>query len=81
MPWESGELNWPWMLSHAAACGLVFCRVLGLCLAAPGLAIPELDWRFRIGLAVALGLVLYPGRRAIDHRPGWLAERGARVGT
>lgn len=60
MPWESGELSWTWILSHAAVCGVVLFRVLGLCLTAPGLAIPELDWRFRIGLAAALCLVLYP---------------------
>jgi flagellar biosynthetic protein FliR len=62
VPWESGELNWawPWLLNHAAVAGLVLARVLGLCLTAPGLAVPELDWRFRIGLAVALGLVLVP---------------------
>jgi flagellar biosynthetic protein FliR len=34
--------------------------VLGLCLTAPGLAIPELDWRFKIGLAAALCAVIYP---------------------
>jgi flagellar biosynthetic protein FliR len=60
VPWESGELSWPWILSHAAGCGIVFLRVLGLCLTAPGLAIPELDWRFRIGLAATLCVVLYP---------------------
>jgi flagellar biosynthetic protein FliR len=60
VPWESGELFWPWILSNAAGCGIVFLRVLGLCLTAPGLAIPELDWRFRIGLAAALCVVLYP---------------------
>jgi flagellar biosynthetic protein FliR len=60
VPWENGELNWPWLLSHASVCGLVLARVLGLCLTAPGLAIPELDWRFRIGLAAALSAVLMP---------------------
>ena len=33
---------------------------LGLCLTAPALAIPELDWRFRVGISVALGAVLIP---------------------
>lgn len=60
MPWESGELDWFWLLGHASAGALVLARVLGLCLTAPGLAIPELDWRFRIGLAAALALVLIP---------------------
>ncbi len=60
MPWESGELDWSWLLAHASVCGLVLARVLGLCLTAPGLAIPELDWRFRIGLAAALAMILIP---------------------
>jgi flagellar biosynthetic protein FliR len=60
VPWEGVELDWPWIFYHAPVCGMVFFRVLGLCVTAPGLAIPELDWRFRIGLAAALGLVLYP---------------------
>jgi flagellar biosynthesis protein FliR len=49
-----------WILSHAAVVGIVFFRVLGMCVTAPGLAIPELDARFRIGLAAALCLVIYP---------------------
>lgn len=39
---------------------LVLARVLGLCLTAPGLAVPGLSWRFRIGLAVVLAAVLAP---------------------
>ena len=80
MPWESGELSWAWMLSHAAVCGLVLFRVLGLCLTAPGLAIPELDWRFRIGLAAALCVVIYPVALAVDRRPCGLAEAGVCAG-
>jgi flagellar biosynthesis protein FliR len=60
VPWGSGELDWSWMLAHASVWVLVLARVLGLCLTAPGLAIPELDWRFRIGLAAALGAILIP---------------------
>jgi flagellar biosynthetic protein FliR len=60
VPWDSGEPSWAWILSHAAVAGIVLFRVLGMCLTAPGLAIPELDWRFRIGLAAALCLALYP---------------------
>jgi flagellar biosynthesis protein FliR len=33
---------------------------LGLCLTAPVLAVPELDWRFRLALAAALAAVLAP---------------------
>jgi flagellar biosynthesis protein FliR len=60
VPWYRGELSWAWIISHAAVVGIVLFRVLGMCLTAPGLAIPELDVRFRIGLAAALGVVLYP---------------------
>ena len=61
MPWESGELELGLDARATPRCvGLCSVRVLGLCLTAPGLAIPELDWRFRIGLAAALCVVLYP---------------------
>jgi flagellar biosynthesis protein FliR len=49
-----------WMMSHAAVWALVFARVFGLCLTAPSLAIPELDWRFRLALAAVLVAVLVP---------------------
>jgi flagellar biosynthesis protein FliR len=39
---------------------LALARTLGVCLTAPALAIPELDWRLRVGLAVVLSLVLVP---------------------
>jgi flagellar biosynthetic protein FliR len=57
---EGAFLDLGWVLDHAALCGLVLARVLGLCLTAPALAIPELDWRFRVGISVALGAVLIP---------------------
>jgi flagellar biosynthesis protein FliR len=60
VPWESGELDWTWLLAQASVWGLVLARILGVCLTAPGLAIPELDWRFRIGLVAALGVILIP---------------------
>ncbi len=49
-----------WIASHAGIWALVQARVLGLCLTAPVLAVPELDWRFRLGLSVLLGAVLSP---------------------
>ncbi len=52
--------NWAWVLSHAGVWILILARVLGLCLTAPSLAIPELDWRFRLVLALVLGGVLIP---------------------
>jgi flagellar biosynthetic protein FliR len=72
VPWESGELSWAWILSHAGVVGLVFFRALGLCVTAPGLAIPELDWRFKIALAVALCVVIYPiAQSSIIVPVGW----------
>jgi flagellar biosynthesis protein FliR len=49
-----------WLMSHAGIWALVFARVLGLCVTAPSLAVPELDWRFRLGLATLLCAVLIP---------------------
>jgi flagellar biosynthetic protein FliR len=60
MAWDIIPADLAWFLGHAGACVLVFARVLGLCLTAPGLAVPGLDWRFRLGLAAALGSVLAP---------------------
>ena len=60
MPLDTGDLNWAWVMSHAGALALVLARVLGLCVTAPGFAVPELDWRFRLVLAVALVAVLFP---------------------
>jgi flagellar biosynthetic protein FliR len=51
---------WPWVLSHAALAALVVARMFGLCATAPALAIPELDCRFRLLLAMALSAVLIP---------------------
>jgi flagellar biosynthesis protein FliR len=49
-----------WAAGGVGAWALVLARVLGLCLTAPGLAAPGLSWRFRLGLAAALGAVLAP---------------------
>jgi flagellar biosynthesis protein FliR len=57
---DLGESSWPWVLSHAGVWVLVLARILGLCVTAPALAIPEFDWRFRLGTAVVLGLVVIP---------------------
>ncbi|MGP0064851.1 MAG: flagellar biosynthetic protein FliR, partial [Isosphaeraceae bacterium] len=58
---------------------------LGLCLTAPGLAVPGLDWRFRLGLAVVLGSVLVPvvGMEAVPpaNLPGVLWEGFAEIVT
>jgi flagellar biosynthesis protein FliR len=60
MAFENGDWIWPWVLSHAGVWAIVMARVLGLCLTAPVLAVPELDWRLRLGLALVLGVVLIP---------------------
>jgi flagellar biosynthetic protein FliR len=54
-------LNWEGMpADRVVVWALVLARALGLCLTAPGLAAPGLSWRFRLGLAGMLGIVLAP---------------------
>ncbi len=60
MGWGIAAEDWSWVTGQAGAWALVLARVLGLCLTAPVLAVPELDWRFRLALAAALGAVLAP---------------------
>ncbi|MGP0066180.1 MAG: flagellar biosynthetic protein FliR, partial [Isosphaeraceae bacterium] len=61
MAWDlPAGVDWPWLIGCVGGYALVLARVLGLCLTAPGLAVPGLDWRFRLGLAVVLGSVLVP---------------------
>jgi flagellar biosynthesis protein FliR len=59
MDWAiPGGLGWD--SGTAGAWALVLARVLGLCFTAPGLAAPGLSWRFRLGIAGMLVLVLAP---------------------
>jgi flagellar biosynthetic protein FliR len=63
MDWGiSGGLDWADVVpaDRVIPLALVLARVLGLCLTAPGLAVPGLSWRFRLGLAGMLGIVLAP---------------------
>ena len=60
MAWDIGIEGWAWIFSHVAVWGLILARSLGLCWTAPALAVPELDWRFRLGLAFVLSLILIP---------------------
>jgi flagellar biosynthetic protein FliR len=60
MDLESANSSLGWLLDHAGLCAFVLARVLGVCLTAPPLAIPELDWRFRLGLTAVLSAVLIP---------------------
>jgi flagellar biosynthesis protein FliR len=57
---DIGDGNWAWVIGHAGVWALVAARVLGLSLTAPALAVPELDWRFRLVLAFLLSAVLIP---------------------
>jgi flagellar biosynthesis protein FliR len=60
MEWGNTGIDWTWLIRQAGVYALVSARVLGLCLTAPALAIPELDWRFRLVLVAVLGAVLSP---------------------
>ena len=78
-----GVLGWAEsaLASRMGAWALVLARVLGLCLTAPGLATPGLSWRFRLGLAGMLGVVLAPvlsGRVTIP--PDWPTTAWAGLG-
>src|SRR4051794_39436094 len=52
--------DWGWMLEHVGVYALVLARVLGLCLTAPTMGVPGLDWRFRVGIAAMIGVLLTP---------------------
>ena len=60
MGWELTGLDAAGILAAVGKGVLVWARVLGLCLTAPGLAVPGLAWQSRIGLAAVLGAVLAP---------------------
>jgi flagellar biosynthesis protein FliR len=60
MAFDFGDSSWSWVLCHAGVWALVLGRIVGLCVTAPALAIPELDWRVRLGLAAVLGAALIP---------------------
>src|SRR5580693_3816054 len=73
MDWDlPGGLDWSGLVGCLGSSALVMARILGLCLTAPGLAVPGLDWRVRMGLAVMLGAVLAPvvGTRAVPPPDG-----------
>jgi flagellar biosynthesis protein FliR len=60
MPWEHGDANAAWLLAEGGVWALVLARALGLCLTAPALAAPGMDWRMRLGLAALLATVMSP---------------------
>lgn len=70
-----------WAAARLGAGCLVLARVLGLCLTAPGLAAPGLSWRFRVGLAGVLGLVLVPVLEGqVAAPPDWASGAWAGLG-
>jgi len=73
--------GWDWAVGRTSAWALVLARVLGLCLTAPGLAVPGLSWRFRVGLAGVLGLVLVPVLEGgVTAPPAWTDAAWASLG-
>ena len=85
MAWDLPEgVDWSGLVGCMGSYALVMARVLGLCLTAPGLAVPGLDWRFRLGLAVMLGRGAGPGggRAQAVSPPDWAGRRlgGSRGG-
>ena len=76
MVMDIGDGNWAWVIGHAGVWALVAARVLGLCLTAPALAIPELDWRFRLVLATLLSAVLIPVLEPVIAAPLDLSSAG-----
>jgi flagellar biosynthesis protein FliR len=73
---EISDGNWAWVLGHASVWALVAARVLGLCLTAPALAVPELDWRLRVVLALLLSAVLIPVLEPLVTPPPNLSSAG-----
>jgi flagellar biosynthesis protein FliR len=57
---EIGDENWAWVLGHVGVWSLVTARVLGLCVTAPAFAVPALDWRLRLMIAIMLSAVVIP---------------------
>ncbi len=60
MIFDLGGDNLSGVLAHGVSCAVVLARLLGLCLTAPALAIPELDWRFRLAVTAVLGSCWFP---------------------
>jgi flagellar biosynthesis protein FliR len=63
-----------WLTAHAGVTALAFARALGLAWTAPGLATPGLGARFRLLLALLLGVVLAPAVNAVagpNPAAGW----------
>lgn len=57
---EIGDANWAWLLGHLGVWSFAAARMFGLCATAPALAVPSLDWRLRLVLALMLSAVVIP---------------------
>ncbi len=80
MGWEI-SIGWDGLGIAPAAWALVLARALGLCLTAPGLAVPGLSWRFRLVLAGVLGIVLAPAMSGRVAAPAeWAGAAWASLG-
>jgi flagellar biosynthetic protein FliR len=80
------QLDWSWVTSHAAVWALVVARVFGVCMTAPAIVVPGLEWRFRLALALMLGALIAPAvePRIVPMSPGqgvvWMATTEVIVG-
>jgi flagellar biosynthetic protein FliR len=54
------QLDWSWVTSHAAVWTLVLARVFGVCMTAPAIVVPGLEWRFRLVLSLMLSVLIAP---------------------
>jgi flagellar biosynthesis protein FliR len=80
------QIDWPWISAHSAAWALVLARVFGVCMTAPAIAVPGLEWRFRLVLAILLGALITPTVEllivapAIGPQFAWVVVQEALVG-
>lgn len=86
MSLDAIPLDWPWAAAHAAAWLLVVARVFGVCATAPTFTAPGFEWRFRVILALMLGVLVAPAVEArlgtvpAGPRLAWAALMEALVG-
>jgi flagellar biosynthesis protein FliR len=60
METEIAQLDWSWIGVPPAAWALVMARAVGVCMTAPAIVVPGLEWRFRLVLALLLGALIVP---------------------
>ena len=80
------QLDWSWVTSHAAVWALVLARVVGVCMTAPAIVVPGMEWRFRLALALMLGALIAPAVEprivpvALGAKLAWMAATEVIVG-